>query len=148
MTRLRASWIWDRRSVAGLAAAALMATAASTAYAGIGRHSTWYQSFGPDGIEVAYNRATQIAEVLSNHMPCLSSNPRHQHFDMYPLSVRRGRVRYSGWTHGYPSTSDSIRRKIRINLVLHPHKAVGTVTFPGTKCGTVHISARAVRITH
>jgi hypothetical protein len=131
------------------AAAALVVPA--IALAEVGPHSTWYAvhkatNGRQNNINIVYQRNNGSADVngvnycLGSSTPPGSTTAYPNSFDAYPVRVKHGKIAFQGKATVYIGMKKT-RPRMNFSATLKPKKAVGQLSFPGTKCGTIHFTA-------
>ena len=142
--------IMSTRKGLAIAIAAALAVPA-IALAEVGPHSTWYAvhkttNGRQNNINIVYQRNNGRADVngvnscLGTSTPQGSKTAYPNSFDAYPVAVKHGKIAFQGRATVYIGMNKTRPRMI-FSATLKPNKAVGQVSFPGTKCGTIHFTA-------
>ncbi len=138
------------RSLIAIAAGAALVVP-TIAAAEVGPHSTWYAVHKrPNGrennINIVYQRDKGRADVngvnrcLGTSTPPNGGTAYPNSFDAYPVGVKKGKIDFRGNATVYLGMK-STRVPMRFSATLLPTKAVGQLSFPGTKCGTIDFTA-------
>lgn len=144
-----------RSRITVASAMALGITAAAGAE--VGPHSTWYavhkQTDGRhNNINIVYQRDKRVADVngvnkcLGSSTPPGSNSAYLNSFDAYPVRVKRGKISFHGKATVFSGTGRQSQQMV-MTATLKPTKAVGRITLPGTKCGTIRFTARVALVT-
>jgi hypothetical protein len=146
------------RSAAALAVVAVGAVAAPAFAQQLGPHTTWYDqhpnaSRPANDISIMYSRSRGTAQLSVTNF-CLGSTPGQGQGQgqgqgsRYPFTasvarapVHRGRIAYSGRATEYAGQGVS-HVSIRLTASLQAHRAIGKVSFRGTRCGTIDFVAK------
>lgn len=147
----------NRAVVAVALAVTLGAPAVALADGGPPPHSNIYmQHRNPtkpiDNVIIDFHRNSNTALVQVNNF-CLGSTSYPGSL-RYPdpavvssMRARRGKLSYRGKATIYTSAHGGRKVRMIFSAVLKPKKSTGTVSFPGTKCGTIRFVANLVQRT-
>jgi hypothetical protein len=147
----------DRAVLAVALAATLGAPAVALADGGPPPHTNIYMQHRypkkpTDNVIIGFYRNSNTALVQVNNF-CLGStsypgSPRYPDPAVVSsMRVHRGKLSYRGKAEIYTSAHGGRKVRMIFSAVLKPRKAAGTVSFPGTKCGTIRFVANLVRRT-